>query len=478
MSKKYSILSTISIIAALTLLLIFSLQYPFSSSFPMGADANVYIQLAQRLMNAPQAPNDALNVFKESVYPLTHTLFTLSVILPTDWPTRFIWWASLGQILSGLALGLLLYRLNGWPSAAAGMAIWALTPITVNGHFEDGTIAQLWSLVFLLIFFERLLTRKYWGATAAFIATALSHPITGAVLVTSIFASTPLLINIIAQHTKNTLRTITYSLVFILSLLVPTIIFILKHPNALSIITTSAPYRTPIEYLDPPFGLFALIAPIGLFILIKKTPRLTFFSAILYTFIFFSILLALNNFIGVGVWAMRLHTYLILSIAILSSIALPTIINQALNKTSTKIIFLTLLFSALSLHYWQKTSHVYAWYEEPSNHGRLLAEERLAMDWMEDNLITGSYIISSQTTRHSEWIRVFTRFPLAHITSNDPLLYLKDQELHDFAYNHNGTQLIVFKYVEDIPEQILQHPEWFPVIYNTKAIAIIAMPYK
>lgn len=443
----------------------------------MGVDANVYIHLAQRLLNAPTAPSDALLVFKESVYPLTHTLFTFSAIFPSDWPTRFIWWASLGQIMSGLALAFLLYRFNGWPSAAIGTAIWALTPITVNSHFEDGTIAQLWSLAFLLLFFERLLAHSRWGAAMAFIATLLSHPITGAVLIISIIAASPLLIKVLDRHTKNHLKTIIYFLIFISSILLPTIISILRHSNALSVITQSNQYRFPIEYLDPPFGLFVLLAPVGLLIMIRKTHRLSFFSVILYTFIFSSILLAFNNFIGVGVWTMRMHTYLVLSITILASIALPAILKQTFNKKVAQFIFLALLFSTLSLQYWQKTKHVYAWYEASDNYGRLLFEEKLAMEWMENNLITGSHIISSQTARHSEWIKVFTNFPVTHITNNNPLYTLKDQELHDFALNHNGTQLIVFKYVEAIPENMLQHPEWFPVLYETKAVAIIAMPY-
>jgi hypothetical protein len=477
MSKQKTLLPVLSLVAAFILLLIFSLQYPFSSSFPMGADANVYIQLAQRLMNAPQAPTSALNVFKESVYPLTHTLFTFFVIIPTDWSTRFILWASLGQIMSGLALALLLYRFNGWPSAATGMAIWALTPITVNSHFEDGTIAQLWSLVFLLIFFERLLARSRWGAAIAFIATVLAHPITGAVLITSTLASSPLLIKLIARHTKSHLQTISYFTIFLLSLSIPTIISALQHPKVLSIITPSEPYRSLIEYLDPPFGLFVLLAPIGLLIMIKKTQRLSFFFCLLYAFIFFSVILAFNNFIGVGVWTMRLHTYFILSIAILSSIALPTILKETFNKTTVQIIFIVLLFSALSLHYWKNTSHVYAWYEDPGNYGRLLSEEKLAMEWMEDNLPTGSHILSTQTNRHSEWLKVFTRFPITDLESSDPIFHLQNEELHTFAQNHDGTQLIIFKYVEDMPEQIIKHPEWFPIIYDTKAISIINMPH-
>src|SRR3990167_8492622 len=133
----------------------------------------------------------AQNIY-HSWYPISYILFSINALNPfVYWPIAFSWWMTLGQVITGLAIGLLSFRLFGIRAAAIGIALWGMTPIALTSFFEDATMAQLWSLPWAILFFERLAARSRKGMILCFFLASFSHPITGLILLVTIIITAP-----------------------------------------------------------------------------------------------------------------------------------------------------------------------------------------------------------------------------------------------------------------------------------------------
>jgi hypothetical protein len=139
-------------LVALSCLIAPAIQYPLSTTFPVGGDAAPHIATVQHILTKPIY---SISRIAHSWYPATYILFSLNAFIPfISWTQLYPWWMALGQILTGLAIGLLIFRISGLRAAIIGIALWGMTPIALTSFFEDATMAQLWSLPWLVLFFE------------------------------------------------------------------------------------------------------------------------------------------------------------------------------------------------------------------------------------------------------------------------------------------------------------------------------------
>ena len=187
--RKFSVFDTVLLFIASACLITTAAQYPLSTTFPMGGDGAAIIRNVQHINIRPLA---TLRTIVHSWYPAAYILFSINALIPfISWPILFSWWMAFGQILVGIALGFLCYRLAGARAAAIAIGLWALTPITMTSFFEDGTMAQLWSLIWITLFFERMAAKSTIGMIFFAFIAFFSHPITGLMLVATLCMTVP-----------------------------------------------------------------------------------------------------------------------------------------------------------------------------------------------------------------------------------------------------------------------------------------------
>lgn len=359
------VLPAAGLLTAASLLFTFALQYPFSTTFPIGGDAASHIHAAQTILNIKQVPAAALTLIKHSNYPLSHLLFTAWAALPFSWPDRFVWWITVGHILTGFSLAALLWRIGSWRAAAAGVAIWALTPIGINNHFEDGTAPQLWSLIFLILTFERLAAGSTWGALVMSAATAGTHPLSGFVLITSLIMSAVLLLPVRHRLAPYQATLIKY-LGFLTAILAGLAIYkYLRGPAWPSIEQQSEDFFL-LDILKSKFAPWLVLSIPGIAILISKLRHSLPASTTLLSFFWLAFLLTTNSTLNVGLWENRFRTYFIVAVCLAAGLSLPYMSRSAFRSGAARLLFLGLLFTTLTALTWRDNAAVYRFYEDSS----------------------------------------------------------------------------------------------------------------
>jgi hypothetical protein len=460
--------------AAAGLLVIFALQYPLATTFPIGGDAAAHLRVAQLLRAFTTAPHDAWLALRDSTYPLAQLLFAGFGILPVSQPDIFIWWMTLAHVLSGAALGLLLWRLGSWRAAAAGIAIWALTPVGTNTHFEDGTAPQLVSLIFLLLALERMLAGATWSTLLLLAATAAAHPLSGFMLAASLITGVVIVYPIRRRISPHEARLVRY-----ISVLIAVFALVVAVRLASGVDwpqVQSESYFYVLDALRSRFAPWIVLSIPGLALVTNRLRRRLFASASLLSFFWLSFLLTTNSNLAVGLWENRFRTYFILSVTIAAGLALPRLLASAFRHPLSRSLCALLLFTSLASLTWRDNSSVYAFYENPKNHARLHPDVAAAFTWMKDNLPPDSFIASTAATRHTDWIPILAARTWQEVNASHDLLTKKETELIAAAVASPFSHIVFLTDHEGIPEGLAARPDTFPIVFANDTAIIFQLP--
>lgn len=455
-----------------------SFQYPLTSTFPIGGDAAPFVSMLTAIQTSlPEHPGLFVSLLRQSTYPLTHLIFLSTALLPIDWPHRYIVAMSLAQLASTAALGFFSYRVAGWRTAALAMFAWNLTIIGLNNHFEDGTIAQLFSLVGLLLFLERLWAGSQYGALLLFGAIFLLHPLTALLVLSAILLSTPAWALLRPAFSSSEKRIAAVLLAAALLVLVPSLWLIYKG-SALSTLAPDGRHLQILNVIHSPFGFFVLLSPagFGLFVRAVKTRSHLLAGSFLLILTCLAGLLAFNNLLGVAIWTFRFQTYLYLLASFYGALALSHASRILFPRPFLQTTFLILFISALTIGTWHANALIYANYESPSRYLRLQPEEREGMVWLNDNTPAASYVYTTTSSRHAEWIPIFSHNLWRSINLQNT--YSKHQATFPLISDDTDTKelsnhyLFIFHHDESVPDIIARYPDAFPRLYHNKAVSI------
>lgn len=462
--------AAIPLLAAAALLITLAIQYPLSTTFPIGGDAASHIQAAKDILGGEQT----ILTLRTSNYPASQFIFAGFTALPATWPDRFVWWITLGHILVGVAIAVLLWRISSWPAAAAGLVIWALTPVGINTHFEDGTAPQLWSLVFLLLTFERLAAGSVWS-TLAFAGAAVSaHFLTGAILIISLAMGSLMLLPVRRYLAFQQSRQIKYyAIVFALFALLTA--FPLTRPFTIPFIEPQSEDFFVLDMLKSKFAPWLVLSLPGLSLMTRQLRRRLPAATSLLSFFWLSFLLTTNSSLHVGLWENRFRTYFIMSVSLSAGLALPALLRSAFRGPVLRFLFTSLLITTLAVLTWRDNAATYRYYEEPNNQ-TLPPDVRAALTWMKDNLAPTDALASTTATRYGEWIPILTPFRWQELPPNYPLFTTPGNELYTIARAQSFTHLILFLHHEDVPRAIAERPELFKVAFANPSAAIYQLP--
>ncbi len=480
------ILPAVVLSIAAGLLLAFSLQYPLSADFPLGGDAAIHITTAQTVLNTAAEPRETISLLRQSKYPLSHFLLAGTRLLPLSWPDRFMWWAAAGQALAGLALGGLLWRVADWRAAAAGMIIWALSAVGVGNHFEDGTIPQLWSLVFMILAFERLAAGSGRGMLVLTALALAAHFLTGLVLVLALTMGTAAVLPLrrrlpAADATQAGLPArqavmMKYLLLITAAVLVFALYRLLAGISWPAVGQQSADFFL-LDVLRSKFAPWVVISLPGLALLVNHLRRRLPATTVLLSFLWLSLLLTNNSALtGSGMWENRFRTYLIVSISLAAGLALPKLVRAALPWRPARAVFVVLLLASFSFTTWRDNSAVYGYYNNPDNRARLHPQVRAAIDWMDLSLPAGSYVASSGATRYAEWIPALSGLRWGALDYSHPLLGGLGESTQPNPDAYPYSHLIFLKHHEDLPYYLNQSPENYKIVYENQSVVIIKLP--
>lgn len=423
------------------LLITLAIHYPLATTWPIGGDAAATIR---------DATNISFDSLWQSRYPLFSIFFNISRALPLDWPAQYVWMMAAGHVAVGLALGVLLWRMSGWRSAAVGMAIWALTTTTINNHFEDGTIAQLWSLVPFLLFFERVAAGSMWGAAVTLIMTLGIHPMTGLLLIGSCLIAWPVMV----KTRQWWLAGISAGATIVV------IAVAVARPNLFDVLYIDTRSFSFPELIRSFFGPFVLIAPLGALIAWHRLQARLVSRWLLIGWLGLA-LLAISSWLAAARW----QTYAVLAICMLAGLAWPHLL-RVFPWRSLALAFTVTFFATVSLAAWQENARVYAHYDSPSRYARLHPQELAAIAWMKDNLPAGSFIASSQANRHTEWIPILT----PHRWQG-----LEPEELEQLSESETYTHLLFFTKREKVPPRYVDHPDHYPIAFQNEAAVLFGL---
>lgn len=462
----------LALLLAFGVLTAFAIQYPLQTTFPIGGDAAVYARLAKISLNFLHEPRAAFSAVTQVHYPLAQFIFSFSGLLPLSWPERFTWMMVAAQIMSGLSLALLLRRLSTWRAAAAGLAMWGLVTIGLNPHFEDATFAQLLSLTPLLLALERIVAGARWSALAICLATLLAHPLSGMMLFASLMLGFWPWLPFYRRLPEHQRRQVLF---WSIALGAAALLILLKISSSWLWIDAQTEDFFLLDILKSKLAPWLILSIAGLPMLLRRVslnPSLT----ILLSFMWLSFLLSTNYLLGIGIFANRFRTYFILSVIISAALAWPAVLGKTFRQPLARISFGALLFISLFAITWRNNTQVYSFYETPEHYNRLHPDVLAALGWMDEQLPVGSYLITTAANRHSEWIPVLTKHQWREINPADPLLQLEGQALSSKAQDEEATHIAFFPYREDVPQEYLNHPEWFPIVFQNNSAVIMSLP--
>lgn len=459
---NHTLISKLGVVAGLALVVMTALQYPLSTTFPIGADAAAYISDAEKVLSIPFHPA-AVKVLRQTWYPLSDLLFATMAVIPIEWPQRFIWWAVLGQIAVGGCLSWLLYRLTGWPAAAAGAAMWALTPVIALPHFEAGTIAQLWSYTTLLLTLERWHSQKAGQVLLLTLVTFLLHPITGLILFLTI-SSSLIALRILRETVSPATQAFQQRLSWYYLVFGAMCAFVLWYRYASFSLVAAKHVSSiaPLDFLRSGIGPLVLLAPVGITVIFSKYSKNPPTILALVAFISVSTLMSMNNILGISIWVERLASFFVVSICLLAGLAWPYLITTMSPIRSLRWLLTIIFFSAMLISTWSNNQAIYRFYESPSRYARVHPAELAAMIWMRDNLPAEATIFSTTANRHTEWVPIIAQRHWEPIRVDTVAMVNQEQPLY----------FLVLVKREAIPEIFVQNPTTYPVIFQNEAAVL------
>jgi hypothetical protein len=463
----------IVITCAILLLTAMASHYAIATTFPIGGDAASYIRKATAVLSANSIVS-ATQKIARSQYPLAITAVVSSAALPLSWPERYVTLMVLAQICVGLGFGWFLWRVAGWPAAALGIAFWSLSLTEFNPHFEDGTLAQLASLLWLLLFLERVVAGSPAWAGFFALAALATHPLTGVLLIASLILSLPGLW-LFHAHLPPARRQLILVLSIIV-LLVTLFIFYLMFKGSLHAIDATGSATLDLKNsIRSRFGPIILLAVPGWFIMQKNLGRKPDVLLIVNSLIALSVVLSLGNLIGLDLWTIRFRSYFVMVVTILAAIALPILTDAVWKSKIIKYTFCAGFISAIAVLSWQYDKGIYHRYESPSSHLRLHPDEAESMTWMRNNLPPNSFIATSYSNRHVEWIPILANVTWDGFHDNELFWRANDDQLQHLVRDAGLTHVAFFTYYEGVDDRFSNTDE-FPIVFKNNGVTIIRLP--
>ena len=441
-----------------------AIQYPLSTTFPAGGDAATHIKIVQHFTSKPLA---TLQDISRSWYPVSYALFSVMSLVPRlSWPMAFSWWMALGQITSGISLGIFLYRLHGIRAAAIGIGLWAVSPIKLTSFFEDGTMAQLWSLPWILLFFERLTKGSFPGMIFFSLLAFFSHPITGLMLLGTLVITIPHLWIGKFAVSKKDIKMRKHLTISTLGLLIFSIGILATKWDIFLIPFTRESAKYISELFKGSAFPWTVASMFGAYTIFKKQKKYPILIIILGSFYFLSFLLAINDQIGIGFWTNRLSPYIVLCIFIGASIGFAEIAKN-LGAPIAITIIASFLLVGISSSTFHDNQTIYKRLESPGTYSRIHPSELAAIEWIKENAPPHSYIFTSNKTRHYEWIPILSERDWQAVSQEQ----IANQKIPHNS-NNKYYMLVIFTHKEEIPQNILQNPERYRLRYENPGAAI------
>jgi len=448
---------------SLILLIGIAFQYPLTSTFPMGGDAAAYIIKARGLVKHPTI---AFGVLFGTWYPGIYAIFAPATLLPfVSWPVKFMWWMAFGQIAAGLSLGRAVWKTGGPTSSALAIGLWACTPIILTPMFEDGTLAQLWSLPFLILFLDSFIHSQMRKASAYMLATFATHPISAIVVTLSFLIAAPFFLWRDNHLTYNQKKIILLSV----AVLVATLALVITWRSEvirLPFIPEHSPYSQ--ELLFGSFERWFMLAIPGFYLLCRKLKKDTPASALFPAFIFMSSLLAFNDKLGIGFWTGRLSPYLLIATIWCAAYAFPRLLHRLIQyRAVCSLIAITLLL-VHGFGTFTDNQRTLALYDSPSRYLRTTDDEIDAILWLRNHTPSSQRILTSNANRHTEWLGALTNIPYAEVP--DHWIQKKLQEKEAVP----DEIILLLKRRESIPKELMAMNPAI-ILYENKDVVVLSL---
>lgn len=453
--------------ASIGLLIAMALQYPFSVTFPIGPDAPAHIRDALKITKEYPGDSKGVSILTHSPYPLSILLFNTTRILPISWAERFTWWIAMGHIAVGLSLGLFIYRIHSWQAAAIAMSIWAPLTMVFNNHFASGTLPQLWSLAFLLLFLERFAARSVIWSSVLLLIVLFSHPITAILLTLAFLVVLPsywLNWKHLDARERRLVQVITYILTVILAYIAYT--YILRGPIHIFWDGAHLEFQKLITSEIAPWILLSIPG----WIIVQRVSSMRPMTLALWnTLYFLTLVLAINEQFGVDIWTYRFRSTVAIMVIGGISIGLLEITRYAFQNKFIRGSFITLLLTSIALFSWSTNAAAYALHEKKFNHGEITA-----MQWMQ-TLPSNSIIASTNIDRVSEWVPIYSKHLYQELNPEDKLFSLHGDELAAYVASVPYTHVIFLLRRESVPENFIANPNVFTQIYSKDKVTIFTI---
>lgn len=446
------------------LLLLLSFQYPFSVTVPIGGDAPYHILIAKKFFG-----------FVETPYPLSSFLFGFSRILPASWLFRFTFFMAFGYAISGLLLGILLNKFGGRLSAAIGLIFWSISTWDVLPFYRDGTIAQLWSMPFLILLLYAGLNNQKILFGISLICIYFSHPATFAPIALILVLLIPyyLLCKINAGTLSKILATILLSAL--------TILIFNKFPAYFPYASTMefTRYLSLKDFLESRIGIMLICAPIGLIVLDSLHTATKFGKLFLMTFSAMAFFSTFNSILGIGAWERRFAPYFVITIIFFGSIGLAHLLRNTLPYKTIQYIVILILIAALGSHAWFSSQGYYRIFN--GDRSSLHESEQSAYEWIDQNLPQDSVIVQKIARgRGIEWLPVFAnrKSLIPEYQLNGVNVFSScDTTLQDTAKIKAENIYVLFHvWIEKVPNYYQKNPEIFPLVYQNHEIKMYQFP--
>lgn len=452
------------LILGIILLFVLAFQYPFSVTVPIGGDAPSHVATAQHL-----------KLLLVSPYRLSSLLFAAMGALPMSWLFRFTVFMAIGYTLSGLLLALLLRKIADNLTATLGLVFWAVSVWDVLPFYRDGTLAQLWSIPFLLLFFYAASTQRKKLLFVAWVCLYFAHPATFAIVSLVLLLITPYH----AIKTKYGGIIMPLLATTALAFLGILIFFLFPKYFPYSNISEFVKYISIKDFLETRVGTLFFLAPLGLLAFFSNNKLNIFTKQLLLGFAVLSFFTTFNSLLGVGAWERRFAPYFILSLIIFGAIGLSSVLKEAIPQKF--LLFVVVLFLSISLasHAWLSSAGYYRHFN--GDRASLHSDELKAYQWIDVNLPAKAVVLQTLNRgRGIEWLSVFSKrnnYVLDYQPVHYSLLASCAEILKDLPkIKTKITYAIFYTWTERPPQSYLQNPAIFPLIYKNPEVEIYKLP--
>ena len=447
-------------------LLAFSFQYFFSATVPIGGDAPYHIKISKELPQHPSA-------LKDSTYPLSHTFLSLTKILPLNWEKRFILWMCVGYFFSGILIGLITKKISGALASATAMTFWAVSTWNILPFYRDGTLAQLWSIIFFLLLIL-LLTYNYnilAGGTAVLIY--FCHPATFAIMAVTLALFLPFFLLNKPRFSK------LFSISILLLIIISIISFFYFSPKIFpySSVNESGKYLSLSEFMESRIGIILLLSSFG-FIVLSNTKAISQNAKIFIMLIAMtSFFTTFNSLFGAGSWERRFSPYFISTFIIIGSIGTEELLRKIFSSRFLRITVIIAIIAIVCVDGWPSARGMYKIFD--GQRSAMHPEEKSSYEWIKNNLQKNSVIaLNSTRGRGVEWLPIIAERQTLYLDeTKNSLSGSCDSVLKEFLHL-DVTHIFFFKWTENIPDVYTQKTNIFKKIYENTEVILFEFPNK